>query len=340
MSVRIGVIGTGGIGQGHIRLLMTKAPDARVVAVNDVNQAVCRKVADEWGARMFEDPYELIRSPIVDAVLIASWDPTHEAFCVAAIEAGKPVFCEKPLADTSAACLRIIDAEVKGGRRLLTVGFMRRYDKGYQELRNAVASGRLGAPLMVHCKHRNMHPTGAKHTTDMSVNGALVHEFDVVRYLIGEDDAYVSAQLVCPRRSKYADADLADPQMVYLETKNGVRVNLEIFMNCHYGYDIGCEIVGEAGSASLPSPPHILLRENGMCGYAIDPYWSDRFPDAYDAELRSWVAGIEAGKIDGPTCWDGYVAAKVAEACIESRKQNAIVPINLGERPSFYANEK
>lgn len=336
MSVRIGVIGTGGIGQGHIKLIMNKLPEARVVAVNDINMEVCEKVAAEYGARAFKDPHDLIKSAIVDAVLIASWDQTHEDYCIAAIKAAKPVFCEKPLSNTSKGCRNIMEAEIAGGKRLLFVGFMRRFDSGYRELRDAVAKDKLGAPLIVHCKHRNMHPTGAKHTSDMSVSGALVHEFDVVRYLIGEDDPYVSAQVVCPRSSKYADRELIDPQLVYLETQNGVRVNLEIFMNCHYGYDIQCEIVGEEGTACLPDPSHIHIRMNGTKIQPIDKFWFERFPEAYEVELREWIENIRSGSFTGPTAWDGYVTARVAEACIESRKQKNVIHFDLGIRPEFY----
>lgn len=194
MPLRIGFIGTGGMGQHHIENIRSVIPGAQVTAVNDADESVARAVAQSCGARCIPDPYDLIRSDEVDAVMIASWDPTHEGFSVAAIEEGKYVFCEKPLSDTPEGCLRIMEAEQKAGKRLLQVGFMRRFDADYRELREVIARGDIGIPLVVHAQHRNLAPAGgAKITSDMSATNALVHEFDITRFLIGDDDTYISA---------------------------------------------------------------------------------------------------------------------------------------------------
>ncbi len=336
--LRIGLIGTGGMGQHHIGNIQTGIPGATVVAVHDVNEQVAKQVADACGARFVSDPLELIGSKDVDAVMIASWDPTHEAFCVAALEAGKYVFCEKPLSDTPEGCLRIMQAEQKVGKRLLQVGFMRRYDPDYRELRSIIEKGTIGLPLVVHAQHRNLAPAGgAKITSDMSATNALVHEFDITRYLIGEEDSYISAQLVAPRSSRFCGDDLIDPQLVYLETRNGVRVELEIYWYCRYGYDIRCEVVGDLGTASLPSPSHTVVRCEGQQAFRIVPTWQERFGQAYQIELREWVDSVQADKIVGPSAWDGYMASAVAAACRQARLTGQIVPINTPECPAFYA---
>ena len=340
MTLRIGVIGTGGIGRGHIQRIIDTTPNATIVAVNDINKDIAISTAEEYGARFESDPHHLIQSEDVDAIVIASWDASHEEFCIASIQAGKHVFCEKPLSDTSAGCKRIMDAEIAIGKHLLQVGFMRRYDPGYCQLQSSISHGRIGKPLILHCQHRNKAPTGSKHTTEMSVNGALVHEFDITRFLIGEDDPYISAQLVYPRSSRYSDPDLIDPQLVYLETKNGVRIELEIFMNCQYGYDIQCEVVGEDGTLSLPDPNNIRIKQAGEASYEIVPTWQSRFVLAYEIEIREWVSSVLADQLVGPTAWDGYVTAIVAEACTRSRISGNIEPIELGECPDFYANPK
>ena len=106
-------------------------------------------------------------------------DPFHEQYVMAAIKAGKYVFCEKPLAPDAAACKRIVEAEIAGGKQLVQVGFMRRYDPGYRQLKAHIDSGKFGLPLALHCVHRNYDAPGWK--TPMSVENSMIHEIDVLR---------------------------------------------------------------------------------------------------------------------------------------------------------------
>ena len=137
MTVRIGVVGTGAIGRDHTRRINRVLAGATVTALSDVNPdsaaAVRAEVAPEAGT--FATGEELIASDSVDAVLVTSWGSTHEQYVLAALAAGKPCFCEKPLATTADGAKRIVDAEVALGRRLVQVGFMRRYDAGYRMLK-------------------------------------------------------------------------------------------------------------------------------------------------------------------------------------------------------------
>ena len=150
MTLRIGMIGPGGMGQAHIERIHTVIAGGRVVAVSDVNAATAQAVADRIGATAYATSAELIASPDVDAVMICSHGPAHEPDVLACIAAGKPVFCEKPLTPTADAALRIMEAEQAGGRRLVTVGFMRRFDASYREMKAILDSGDLGEALMVH----------------------------------------------------------------------------------------------------------------------------------------------------------------------------------------------
>lgn len=334
-QLKVGVIGCGGIGRRHAERLTKYISNVSVTAVNDINETSASATAEACGSRFIHDPHELISSDDVDAILIASWDRTHEEYVRAAIKAGKPVFCEKPLSDTADGCRRIIRDEVSFGRRLLTVGFMRRYDRGYQQMREIISSGALGEILMVHAQHRNAAPTGEKHTTVMSVSGALVHEFDITRFLL--DDEYVSAQMMFPRTTRYADSDLIDPQIVSLRTKKGALIDLEIFMNCRYGYDIQCEVVGEEGTVRLPELANIApMRYDGNRQFRIYKEWYRRFEDAYIYELRDWVDSALQGKAAGASAWDGYVTSAVAEKCTEARLSGKLVEFDLGEKPELY----
>src|SRR6266508_6922669 len=142
MTVRVGVVGVGMIGQDHIRRLTKVLSGSRVVAVTDVDLDRAKSVAGNLlDVRVHETGQSLIRDEEVDAVVVASWGPTHEEYVLACIEAGKQVFCEKPLATTREACDRIVDAEVAAGRRLVMVGYMRRYDDGYRAMKDTITSG-------------------------------------------------------------------------------------------------------------------------------------------------------------------------------------------------------
>src|SRR3954471_24193457 len=144
------------IGKDHIRRLTTVLAGAEVVAVTDVNLDEAKKVAEGIpGAAVYSTGQELIGDDRADAVLVCPWGPPHGEYVLAAMAAGKPVFCEKPLATTQEACRRIVEAEVAPVRRRVQVGFTRRYDPAHRALKQAVDRGAIGAPLLVHCAHRN-----------------------------------------------------------------------------------------------------------------------------------------------------------------------------------------
>ncbi len=336
MTLRFGVIGTGMIGRDHARRIVHVLSGADVTAVTDVNRANAESCARDVAprARVFDDGHALINDQSVDAVAVCSWGPTHEEFVLAAIAAGKPVFCEKPLATTAEGARRIVEAESRFGRRLVQVGFMRRYDRGYVALKKTV-DGEIGAPLMVHAKHRNPE-VGDSYTTPMAIIDTAIHEIDVLRWLL--DDDYVSAQVICPRKSRHASSHLADPQIVLLETKKGIRIDVEIFVNCKYGYDIQCEVVGEEGVAYLPEPLAITTRRNAMLGQPVLMDWKQRFIDSYDTELQAFITAAAQGTATGPSAWDGYAANVTSDACVLAQsKPGQTFPVSLPVRPSLYA---
>ena len=303
MTLNVGVIGIGMIGREHIDRLSNKLVGARVVALADVNAKQAEETAAGLqGAKVYPTGEALIAAPEVQAVVVTSWGSTHEAYVLAAIKAGKPVFCEKPLATTAEASLRIVEAEIASGRRLVQVGFQRRYDKGYRALKKAIDDGVIGAPLMVHCAHRNASVPEA-YVSDMAIVDTFIHEIDVLRWLIKDD--YVSAHVLAPRNTKYTHAKLNDPIIVLLATRNGVRIDGEVFVNCRYGYDIRCEVVGEEGVASLPEPESVVLRRDAKLSTTIMQDWKLRFINSYDVELQDWIEAAQSGKVNGPNAWDG-----------------------------------
>lgn len=336
MTVKIGVIGTGAIGRDHARRIEQVLAGGKITALTDVNMASAEAVKAEIApdAELFATGEELIASANVDAVLVCSWGQTHEQYVLAAIAAGKPCFCEKPLATTADGAKRIVDAEVAAGKRLVQVGFMRRYDAGYVALKAAVES-HTGAPIMVHAAHRNPR-VGNNYVTPMAIHDTLIHEIDVFRWLL--DDDYTEARVTFPRKCARSHEKLRDPQIVTLKTAKGVVIDTEIFVNCHYGYDIQCEVVGEDGIAKLPEPMAIQMRLGAKLQNEILTDWKDRFVGAYDVELQDFLQAAARGTASGPTSWDGYMAAVTSDACVQAQdREGEAVAITYPARPALYA---
>ena len=154
-ELRIGLVGTGAIGRTHIERINNTLQGGKVVACADANIDFCKSVAEKYGIKAYEKGEDMIAADDIDAVVVTTLDPFHEQYVMAAIKAGKYVFCEKPLAPEADACKRIVEAEMASGKQLVQVGFMRRYDPGYGQLKKAIDSGKYGQPLMLHCVHRN-----------------------------------------------------------------------------------------------------------------------------------------------------------------------------------------
>jgi myo-inositol 2-dehydrogenase / D-chiro-inositol 1-dehydrogenase len=334
MTVNVGVIGVGMIGKDHIRRLTHVIVGSRVVGVTDTDPDRAQEVADRLpSGRVHSTGQEVIDDGQVDAVLVASWGPTHEEYVLASIAAGKPVFCEKPLADTQEACLRIIDAEVAAGRRLVQVGYMRRYDPAYRALKDVVASGSIGAPLLVHSRHRN--PSVPDHyTREMAITDTAVHDFDSVRWLLEEE--ITAATVLVPRRNRHG-GDLQDPLLILLETESSALVDVETSVNIQYGYDIQGEVVGEDGTAALGDSSPVVVRWDGTYSGRVPADWRERFDRAYDIELQEWIDTIAAGADPtGPSSWDGYAAAVVSDAAVEALRSGTRTAVQLADKPDLY----
>ena len=331
--VRVGVIGVGMIGKDHIRRLSTVLAGASVTAVNDVDPERARQVADRLGtATAHSTGQGVIDDPKVDAVLVCSWGPTHEKFVTAAIRAGKPVFCEKPLATTEEACWNIVQSEVRHGSRLVQVGFMRRYDHAYRMLKRTVESGDIGAPLMMNSGHRN--PSVPSHyTSDMAIADTAVHDIDVARWLLADEVAEV--MVVKPRQNRNG-GELNDPLMILLRMAGGAVVNVETSVNIAYGYDIRGEVIGETGTVSLAESSAVIVKRNGTVEGRVPEDWRERFIRAYDVELQEWLDDCARGTCGGPTSWDGYAATVVADAGLAALRSGLWSPVTLREKPDLY----
>ncbi len=334
MTIRVGVIGTGVIGTDHAAKLQHQISGSSVSAVTDIDRARASQVAaDLGGAKVLTDGHELIASDEVDAVLITSIGETHAEFTLACIAAGKPVMCEKPLAPTTPECLQILEAEVALGRRLVIVGFMRRYDAGYRQVKASLDSGAVGDALILHNVHRD---TGAPEsfTDPMVLTDSMIHEIDVTRWLLGEE--IVSVQIIPPKRTRHAFAHLQDPQFAAFHTETGILSTAEFLANGTSGYDVRCELVGSDGTASLLNPTLANEITGGAARTVVPADWRARFSGAYAAELQAWIGGLERGEIVGPSAWEGYAATRVTELGIEAIRSGQRVAIDYVDKPALY----
>jgi myo-inositol 2-dehydrogenase/D-chiro-inositol 1-dehydrogenase len=332
MTIKVGLIGAGTMGTDHARILSTAVSGAELVAVSDPDVGRRRKIVEMCTTvRTFEDPLDLIRDTSVDAVLVASPDATHGTLVLACLDIGKPVLCEKPLAPSIEACLKVIDKETALGRRLVTVGYMRRFDPGYVEMKRRLDEGELGAALIMHCVHRNVAAPSFM-TAPMLITNSAVHEIDIARFVLGREVRRVS--VVTPRKTGMSN--MQDPQILLLEMDDGVAVDAEIFINAQYGYDVRAELVCEKGAIALMPPHDVTVKHAAMEGFPFPSDWRPRFALAYRAELQAWAAGVGKGMPVGASAWDGYVATAVADAGLRSLASGRPTEVELEPRPALY----
>jgi myo-inositol 2-dehydrogenase/D-chiro-inositol 1-dehydrogenase len=336
MTVRIGCFGVGLIGREHIRRISETLSGGVVTAIADPHPDFARSVAPQFaGVGVSEDATSLAARDDVDAVLVTADDDNHESGVLAALAAGKPVFCEKPLTPTPEGCLRIMEAESATGRRLVQVGFMRRFDPDYGAVKQAIVEGVVGAPLLTHMAHRNVRPESMEWQSWQAITQTAVHEFDLTRWLLEEE--IVSVRVDRGRSSSEVPEGASDPLVTVLETESGVRVDVETFIFCQYGYDIRCEVVGEHGTVALPDPPKPQLRLESGAGHAIGKSWRDRFTAAYNREIQAWIHAAAAGGQTGPTSWDGYAAQALCAAALKSLAEpGTLVRPELIAKPTLY----
>ncbi|MFI8104273.1 Gfo/Idh/MocA family protein [Streptomyces sp. NPDC086023] len=334
-TLGIAVIGTGRMGADHVRRIDRVISGARVAAVADPDGDRVKEIAaGVEGCAAFTDPSAALAAPGVDAVLIASPGPAHEATVLEALGRELPVLCEKPLTPDPGGALRIMEAEERLGRRLVQVGFMRRHDAEYERLKALLDAGELGRPLFLHCRHRNAS-SPSFFTTEMLVNDSVVHEVDAARWLLGQEVTAVT--VLSPASSAAAPEGLRDPQFILLETSGGALVDVEIFVNCGFGYQVVCEAVGESGSARIGDGQSVLVQSRGRWGGEITQDYTVRFADAYDRQVRRWVEAIRRGGVTGPGAWDGYAAAAVSEAGVTAQLTGVRTEVSLAPKPALYA---
>ena len=330
-DLRVAVLGVGMMGSFHAELLSTRIRGVRVTVVNDFFEPKAQEVAATIpGARVVTDPIEAINALDVDAVVIATPGRAHEEQVRACLQRGLPVLCEKPLTTAIDSAFQLVQDELATGRTLIQVGFMRRFDSEYVRLRELIVAGGLGDPLLVHCTHRN--PDVPPHfDSEMMIRDSVVHEVDVVRFLLDEEITAVTVHKGRP--TSRAPQGFSDPMVVIMETATGRIATDEIFVRTGVGYEVRTEVVGENGTATIGLDHHLVSTAgDGRRGGDIAPGFVERFAAAYHTELQRWVDAARRGTIDGPGAWDGYAAVAVCEAGVEAVRTGQRVPVRMAAR--------
>lgn len=333
--LRVGVVGAGRMGADHIERLTHRISGATVGAVIEPDETRAQAAADvAGGAATFARVEDALDSGTLDALLVATPGFLHEAVLLPALSAGIPTLCEKPLTPDPESAMRVLEAEQATGRRLVQVGFMRRFDPEYRALKELVESRDAGELLMLHCAHRNPDVPEA-YTQDMLIHDSVVHEFDCVPWLAGSPIAAVEVRF--PRRNSLAPERLREPILVLIELANGVLVDVEMNVNVQFGYQVTTQAVFESGFSRIGEPRGLATWSNGSLHVGDHKDSSTRFVTAFDTEVQSFVDSVRAGTMTGPSAWDGYMVAEACRAGVASLGGAGRQELSVPPRPAFYA---
>jgi myo-inositol 2-dehydrogenase/D-chiro-inositol 1-dehydrogenase len=332
-QIAVGVIGTGGMGGMHAEIIQTEVANATLAAAADLDKERAEKVADKCGAAVFADAEEMIRDEAVEAVVVASPDPTHAPLVKECLRLEKPVLCEKPLADSAEAALEVVEAEVKLGRKLVQVAFMRRYDPQHVAAKEAIDAGTVGAPVVFKGWHRNADLDPGIDSEWVVIN-AMIHDIDSARWFIEEEieEVYVRGKNTAPKLGE----DVWDVQLVQFSTTGGRMGSIETNVVSHYGYEVGVEVVCERGIVGTALPAGAIVRQDHAASKRITEGWYDRFRAAYVTEVQEWVESAISGVPTGSDAWDGYASLVVADACIASLRSGTPQKVSKLDVPTLY----
>ena len=319
--VRFGLLGAGRIGKLHGGNI-AGSPDARLVAVADVDENAAKNLAAATGAAAASAD-EIIADRDIDAILIATSTDTHADFIEKGARAGKAVLCEKPVsldARRIEACLKVVDA---AGTPLM-IGFNRRFDPNFAALKKRLAAGAVGKVEMVTIISRDPGPPPVSY---IRVSGGLyrdmmIHDFDLARFLLGEEPVEVHAVgsvLVDPEIGKAGDVDTA---MVMLRTASGKLCQISNSRRATYGYDQRIEVHGSEGMIRAGNLHETTVEVATRTGFNADPimnFFIERYTPAYRLELAAFIDAVNTGKAPSPSGHDGLMAQRLADAATEAK---------------------
>jgi myo-inositol 2-dehydrogenase/D-chiro-inositol 1-dehydrogenase len=330
MTLGFAILGAGRIGQTHAKAIAGTA-GARLVAISDPFAAAAQKVADAYGCdiRSIE---EIVSSSDVDAVAICTPTDTHADLIEQFAVAGKKVFCEKPV-DLSAERVKKALATVEAEGATLMVGFNRRFDPDFMAAKAAIDNGQIGDVEMVTITSRD---PGAPPAEYIKVSGGIfrdmtIHDFDMARWLLGEEVETVVAQASVLVDSKIGDLGDFDSVNVILRTASGKQAVITNSRRATYGYDQRIEVLGSKGMVQAENMLEANVKVATADNIATPPlenFFMTRYLDAYANEIAAFVAAVTNGTPTPTTGLDGLKALELADAALESATTGKAVTLS------------
>lgn len=330
--LRIGLIGTGRIGQVHARNIAAD-PETVLAVVADPFVEGARSVAEQFGGRATDDASDLIRSGEIDAVLIASPTPTHVDLIAESVSAGLPVLCEKPI-DLDLARVDALRPVVAASGMPVALGFNRRFDPAFDEVRRRVAAGEIGRLEQLTIVSRDPAAPPASY---IAASGGIfrdmtIHDFDMARFF-APDIVEVSATGTTTFDEGAREHRDFDTAVTTLRTSGGTLITIVNSRHSAVGYDQRLEAFGAEGSLMVDNARTSLVRSSGASAAEITgPYQSfflDRYEVAYARELSAFVSLVRGERSDSPTFEDGRAALVLADAAQRSARDRTIVSVDL-----------
>lgn len=335
MSIRFGLIGAGRMGKVFANTLAFTVSEVDLAAVADPNAEAVEDVAARYHIpQKFRDYHELLAQKDIEAVVIASPTGTHAEVVTAAAQAGKQIFCEKPLSQDLAACDEAIAAVKKAGVKL-QMGFMRRFDAPYAAAKQKIMDGVIGMPVMFKSTSRDPRRTSLEFARRENSGGMImdmgVHDFDLARWLMGAEVTRVFSEGACLAFPELKGVGDIDNAVISLRFATDAVGNIDISRNAVYGYDIRTEVMGTEGSlwiGYLQQTPTLVLTRAGVTHDTV-PYFMERFGAAYSEEIRVFVNHIINGTEPDVTGEDARAATAIGIAATLSLDEER--PVLLSE---------
>jgi myo-inositol 2-dehydrogenase / D-chiro-inositol 1-dehydrogenase len=330
-TVRVGVIGVGRIGRLHAELLARRVPGAAVAMVHDPHEETARDVAETFGLVAAADVDALLGAVDVDAVAICSTTDTHADLIVAAAEAGKAIFCEKPVSLDLVEVDRAL-AAVDAAGVPFQIGFNRRFDPGHAAVAAAVAAGEIGEPQLVRISSRDPAPPTLEYIR--SSGGIFldmtIHDFDMARFVTGSEVVQVYARGAVRIDPEIGDAGDVDTAVVMLEHANGCLTTIDNSRRAVYGFDQRVEVFGSAGMAASENPlAHgtIVRSQAGTRAAPLPYFYLERYIPSYLREWEAFVGAVSAGETPSVTGPDARAPLVIGMAAWRSLREGRAVRV-------------